>query len=52
MCEDDPMPDPENPLNFHCVEECPNFGNHSEVNEEKKTCFGESNPACKIHIAL
>ena len=52
VCMDDPTPDPEDPLNFRCVEECSNFGNHFEVNKEKKTCFGESNPTCKIHIAL
>ena len=47
QCIDDPMPDPEDPLNFHCVSECPDFGNHSRVGEEDgekgNTCFGESN---------
>ena len=44
ICEDEPIPDPEDPLNFRCVSECPDLGNHSRVEEEDgKTCFGESN---------
>ena len=40
---DFPDPDPENPANFHCVDDCPDRGNHSEPSEEDgKTCFGES----------
>ena len=45
VCRDNPDPNPENPVNFHCVSECPDRGNHSAPSEKegKQTCFGESN---------
>ena len=48
MCMDNPTPDPEDPENFHCVEACPDRGNHSAVQEGKNTCFGKSN----LHVLV
>ena len=48
VCRDNPDPNPEDPVDFHCVSECPDRGNHSAPSEKegKRTCFGKSKLLC------